>query len=125
MLSQQKCLTFVAYPFSPLLPCLLLVSLPPLPYDPRQPALLQRVGGLMVDLKLLQVDCLEALADNLREQAAAAAAAGGAAAAAAVGKKRPPKGKQQQPAAAAVEPEEVAVLLQEADRLAGELIDDD
>jgi len=92
----------------------------PLPPGPSQPALLQRAAGLLVDLKLLQMDCLEGLAAALREAAAATTPP-----AAAAGKKHAKKSKQA-PAAGggAAEPEEVSRLLAEAEQLAAELVVD-
>lgn len=81
---------------------------PPLP---AQAALLQRVGGMAVDLKLLQIDCLEALAANLQEQAAA-------------GKATTIAGKKKSKLAEGGTPAEVAVLLGDADKLAVEILAD-
>jgi hypothetical protein len=66
---------------------------------------------MTVDLKLLQIDCLEALAANLQQQAAAGKAP------AASGKKKPKLTADGSPA-------EVAVLLADADRLAAEILAD-
>lgn len=73
-----------------------------------QPALLERVVGLLVDLKLLQMDCLEALAAALKQHAAAAQQVQ-------LGSSKP---------AATVDPEESRVLLGEAELLAAELYAD-
>lgn len=73
-----------------------------------QPALLERVAGLLVDLKLLQMDCLEALAIAVRENAAAISCSNRAA------------GTMQSPGDA----EESRMLLGEAELLAAELYAD-
>lgn len=75
-----------------------------------QVSLLQRIAGMLVDLKLLQMDCLEGLAATLDEQAAAGAPQPST-------KKKAKAGK-----AAASMPEEAAALLAEADALAAELV---
>lgn len=89
-----------------------------------QPARLERLAGLLVDLKLLQLDCLEALAEALQEgsaddaQAAAAARPGqaaGSGAAAAAG--------AASDAGLAVS-DEARALLGEAELLAAELYAD-
>lgn len=60
-------------------------------------------------MKLLQIDCLEALAANLQDQAAA-------------GKATTTGGKKKSKLAAAGMPAEVAVLLGDADKLAAEIL---
>jgi hypothetical protein len=84
----------------------------------RQSSLLARVAGLLVDLKLTQMDCLEALAALLTPAAPAADGQAPAAAAAGAGQKKQPKAGGK----AAVGPgDEAKALLDEADRLAADL----
>lgn len=66
----------------------------------------------MVDLKLLQMDCLEALAAIIKEQASIASTTSGARRAKEVKAAQPPF----------EEPAEVASLLAEADKLAVDLV---
>jgi hypothetical protein len=78
-----------------------------------QAALLQRIGGMMVDLKLLHIDCLEALASHIKEQSSVATPATSSAKLA----KQAKAAQQTTP-----EPAEVTALLKEADNVAAELV---
>lgn len=73
---------------------------------------MERAAGLLVDLKLLQMDCLEALAAAVKQQATPAGSSS-TAAAATTGKGQP-----------GVDPEESRMLLGEAELLAAELYAD-
>jgi hypothetical protein len=82
-----------------------------------QASRLDQVAGLLVDLKLLQLDCLEALAAQLAQQPAAGAAAAGAQPAAGKKQAAGSSGSSSGPGGG----DEVQVLLGEAEALAAEL----
>jgi hypothetical protein len=79
-----------------------------------QASALEQVAGLLVDLKLLQLDCLEALAAQLAPE--------GKAAGAAAAKPKAAEGKAGgSGSSSSSEPDEVSQLLGEAEVLAAEL----